>query len=95
MTQLLLKGKILITITKLKDKESDLDEDEHVDKTQEKTGERDSHIEVFSPEEQQEKSTDGQLVVKELAIADEKKSKDNDGYLEKGEETISLTRITT
>lgn len=78
-----------------KDKESDLDEDEHVDKTQEKTGERDSHIEVFSPEEQQEKSTDGQLVVKELAIADEKKSKDNDGYLEKGEETISLTRITT
>lgn len=77
------------------DNGSDLDEDEHVDKIKEKAGERDSHIEVLSPQEQQEKSTDGQLVVKELALADEKKSKENDGYLEKGEEIIPLTRITT
>lgn len=54
-----------------KDNGSDSDEDEHVDDIQEKTEESDSHMEVLSSEEQQEKSTVGQLEIKESALADE------------------------
>lgn len=64
-----------------KDNGTDLDEDEGLDKIQENTDESDSHIGVSNSEEQQDRSTEGPLEIKELVHYDYESK--NESYYKK------------